>query len=79
MRAFDQQRRDTSTRPFYLNRASALGNFGLAGSLGEDLAANWLYMKMALVQVGIDLSLNRTQFFLRIFFLTQAARASLAH
>lgn len=56
VRAFDQQRRDTSTRPFYLNRASALGNFGLAGSLGEDLAANWLYMKMALVQV-LDMGL----------------------
>ncbi|KZS01391.1 Uncharacterized protein APZ42_001973, partial [Daphnia magna] len=38
--------------PFlYLNRASALGNLGLAGDPGDDYTANWASMKMALVQV----------------------------
>lgn len=38
-------------RLLYLNRASALGNLGRAGSPGDDYTANWISMKMALVQV----------------------------
>lgn len=42
-------------RMLYLNRASALGNLGRAGYPGEDYTANWLSMKMALVQVSFFL------------------------
>ena len=38
-------------RFLYLNRVSALGNLGYAGSPGDDLIASWGSMKMALVQV----------------------------
>ena len=47
---------DIERRMLYLNRATALGNLGLAGYSGDDFSANWLSMRMALVQVIIIVS-----------------------
>lgn len=48
-------------RMLYLNRATALGNLGLAGYSGDDFSANWLSMRMALVQVIIIIVLDRSR------------------
>ena len=53
--AFDRQQHNPDKRPVYLNMASAIGNLGLAGHSGDDLQANWYYMKMALVQVRFSI------------------------
>ena len=47
-----QKNEQQERRMLYLNRASAMGNLGLAGYSGDDFSANWLSMKMALVQVS---------------------------
>ena len=51
-----QQESSSSGRLLYLNRASALGNLGKAGHSGDELTADWISMKMALVQVKTHLS-----------------------
>lgn len=53
MRAFiEPQLQQQHKRLLYLNKASALGNLGLAGYFNNDLYSNWDSMKSSLIQVG---------------------------
>ena len=58
-----QQESSSSDRLLYLNQASSLGNSGKAGSSGDDLSADWISMKIALVQVDAYTTSHRKRFF----------------